>query len=299
MQNVHKGTYMLKHVLWISLWLMSKLPFTILYLISDILFVFVFYVFKYRKKIVYKNLRNAFPEKTEKEIEVIARRFYRYFPDIIVETIKMISITEKEVLKRIELINPEEVYNHFNSGKSVIGVTAHYGNWELGIHRLSLMTPFPKLIIYKPLNNKDFDTIFNKIRNRFGAIMVPMKQILRHIVKLKGQLHISMFVADQTPLYQDSDYFMPFLNQEALVYTGTERIAKLTGNPVVFCEIGRKPQRGYYFCKFTTLVEDPASYKEHEITQIHNHFTENIIKNRPEYWLWSHNRWKRQRREKL
>jgi KDO2-lipid IV(A) lauroyltransferase len=158
------------------------------------------------------------------------------------------------------------------------------------------MTDHPKLIIYKPLNNKDFDDIYNNIRTRFGATMVPMKQILRHIVKLKNQLHISMFVADQTPVYQESDYFMDFLNQEALVYTGTERIAKMTGNPVVFCHIGRKEKRGYYFCKFTTLVEDPSQCVTHEITHIHNRFTEQIIRNEPAYWLWSHNRWKRKRR---
>lgn len=299
MLNVHKNTFMIKHLISFFLWCMSKLPFAVLYLLSDILFLLVFYVFKYRKKVVYKNLRNSFPEKSENEIKDIARQFYRYFPDIIVETIKMMSISEKEILERIELNNPEEIYNHFNNNKSVIVVTSHYGNWELGIHRLSLMTSVPKLIIYKPLNNKDFNTIFNKIRMRFGATMVPMKQILRHMVKLKEQLHISVFVADQTPMYQDSDYFMPFLNQEALVYTGTERIAKLTGNPVVFCEIGRKPKRGYYYCNFTTLVEDPALYKKHEITQIHNQFTEKVIRNAPAYWLWSHNRWKRQRRDKI
>lgn len=287
---------MTKNIIYSILWFLSKFPFWLLYLISDIIYVLIYYVLGYRKKIVYKNLYNSFPEKSPDEIKAIAKKFYRYLPDILVETIKMISISEKEVIKRIELINPDEVYRHFRAGKAVIGVTAHYGNWELGIHRLSLMTDYPRLIIYKPLNNKNFNSIFNNIRTRFGATMVPMKQILRHIVRLKNQPHISMFVADQTPLYQDSDFFMPFLNQEALVYTGTERISKLTENPVVFCEIGRKEKRGHYFCKFTTLIENPSLYPEHEITIIHNQFTEEIIKKEPAYWLWSHNRWKRQRR---
>lgn len=287
---------MTKNIIYSILWFLSKFPFWLLYLISDIIYVLIYYVLGYRKKIVYNNLYNSFPEKSPDEIKAIAKKFYRYLPDILVETIKMISISEKEVIKRIELINPDEVYRHFRAGKAVIGVTAHYGNWELGIHRLSLMTDYPRLIIYKPLNNKNFNSIFNNIRTRFGATMVPMKQILRHIVRLKNQPHISMFVADQTPLYQDSDFFMPFLNQEALVYTGTERISKLTENPVVFCEIGRKEKRGHYFCKFTTLIENPSLYPEHEITIIHNQFTEEIIKKEPAYWLWSHNRWKRQRR---
>lgn len=287
---------MTKNIIYSTLWLLSKLPFWMLYLISDMIYFLIYYVLGYRKKIVYKNLRNSFPEKSTDEIHAIAKKFYRYLPDILVETIKMISITENEVLERIEILNPNEVYRHLKSGKSVIGVTAHYGNWELGIHRLSFLTDYPRLIIYKPLNNKNFDSIFNKIRTRFGATMVPMKQILRHSIRLKNEPHISMFVADQTPLYQDSDFFMPFLNQETLVYTGTERISKLTGNPVVFCEIGRKEKRGHYFCKFTTLIENPSLYPEHEITIIHNQFTEEIIKKEPAYWLWSHNRWKRQRR---
>lgn len=290
---------MTKNILSAVLWFLSKLPFWLLYFISDILFVLIYYIIGYRKKIVYKNLRLSFPEKSEQEINQIAKAFYKYLPDVLMETIKMISITKEELIQRFEPINPEEVYRHFNAGKAIVGVTAHYGNWEMAIHRLSLMCDYPELIIYKPLNNKDFDSLFNKIRTRFGATMVPMKQILRHIIKLKDQPHISMFVADQTPLYQDSDYFMTFLNQETLVYTGTERIAKFTGNPVVFCEIRRKAKRGYYSCKFTTLVEDPKAYPEHEITQIHNQFTEKIIREEPQYWLWSHNRWKRQRRDKI
>lgn len=275
------------------LWLISRLPFWMLYTISDILFLFIYYIIGYRRTVVFKNLRNSFPEKSDKEIKQIAKKFYRYFPDIIVETIKMCSISEKEVLERLEILNMQELEKHFEKNKNIIGVTAHYANWELPIHRMSFMTEYPKLVVYKPLSNKDFNDIFNRVRTRFGATMVPMKQIFRHIVKLRGTPSFSIFVADQTPLNQDSDYYIQFLNQRTLVYTGVERIAKATNNPVVFCHIGRKEKRGYYYCKFTTLVENPAEYTEHEITNIHNKFTEDIINERPEFWLWSHNRWKR------
>jgi len=278
------------------IYILSLLPFWCLYLISDFLYLLIFKIFGYRKRVVYENLRNSFPEKDADEIHAIAKKFYRYFPDLLVESIKMASISAKEVRERIELLNPEEVYRHIDAGRSVIGVTAHYCNWELAIHSLSLMMDTPELIIYKPLNNKVFNTVHNKIRTRFGATMVPMKQILRHIVKLKNQPHISMFVSDQTPTYQDSDYFMEFLNQDTLVFTGTERIARLTKNPVLYCEIRRKAKRGYYFCKFTTLVENPDAYTEHAITHLQNQFTEQIIRDEPAYWLWSHRRWKRKRR---
>ncbi|WDF70462.1 lysophospholipid acyltransferase family protein [Sphingobacterium oryzagri] len=278
------------------LYMVSLLPFWLLYRFSDGLYFLLFYVVGYRKKVVLENLKNAFPKKEESERLKIAKRFYRFLPDLLVEAVKMRTISKKQVMKRIELLNTEEVWQHFEKGKGVIGVTAHYGNWELGIHRLSLMTDFPRLVIYKPLNDPDFNEVYNALRCRFGATMVPMKQILRHIVRLKNQPHISMFVADQTPTYQDSDYFMQFLQQDTLVYTGTERIAKLTKNPIVYCHIGRKAKRGHYFCKFTTLVENPDDYAPHEITEIHNRFTEKMIQEDPGYWLWSHRRWKRKRR---
>jgi len=278
------------------LFLTSLLPFWCLYILSDILFILIYYIFRYRKKVVYENLRNAFPEKSATEIHQIAFKFYRYFPDLIVESIKMASISSKEVLKRFELLNQQEVLQHLEDGKSVILVCAHYGNWELAVHRVSLMIEKPKLIIYKPLNNKIFNTVHNNIRTRFGATMVPMKQILRHIVQLKKQPHVSVFAADQTPTYQDSDYFLNFLNQDTLVYTGAERIARITKNPIVFCQFRRKKKRGYYSCNFVTLVRNPDDFAEHEITKIHNQYTEELITEEPAYWLWSHRRWKRKRR---
>lgn len=281
----------------VSIHLISLLPFWLLYRISDFLFLLLFYVLSYRKKVVFENLRNSFPEKSEEELANIARKFYRYLPDIFVEAIKMKSMSAEQVKKRMVLIDEEEVFRHMRAGKGVIGVTAHYANWELGIHRLSLMTDEPQLIIYKPLNNQVVNEIYNNLRSRFGATMVPMKQVLRHIIRLKDKPHISVFVADQTPMYQDSDFFMDFLNQDTLVYTGTERIARLTKNPIVYCHIGRKEKRGHYYCKFTTLVENPDEYAPHEITILHNKFTEDIIRKEPEYWLWSHKRWKRKRRK--
>lgn len=280
-----------------TLYILSLLPFWCLYLLSDLLFFIIYYLVGYRKKVVLENLRNSFPEKSESEIQKIAYRFYRYFPDLLVESVKLASISAKEVYRRMEMVDTEEVFRHTDKGIPVICVTAHYGNWELAIHRLSMMMgDIPQLIIYKPLNDATFNQVHNKIRSRFGARLIPMKQILRHIVRMKNIPHISVFVSDQTPTYQDSDYFMEFLNQDTLVYTGTERVARLTKFPVVYCELRRKKKRGFYTCKFTTIVEKPDEHAEHEITHIHNRFTERVIREQPEYWLWSHRRWKRKRR---
>lgn|SRR5690606_8745539 len=279
-------------VLSVFIHLFSLLPFRVLYVLSDLGYMLLYHIIGYRKAVVFQNLRNAFPEKSEEERRAIARKFYRFLPDLLVEAVKMRSITASDVEKRMTLRQTEELYRHLRAGKGVIGVTAHYGNWELGIHRLSLMTEYPTLIIYKPLRNKAVDTVYNAIRSRFGAIMVPMKQTLRKIVAFRDRPHISMFVADQTPGRSNSHYFIDFLNQKTPVYTGVEKIAKATGFPVVFCHIDRV-KRGRYCCTFSTLVEDPSALPEHGITDIHNKFTEDIIRRKPELWLWSHRRWKR------
>lgn len=209
-----------------------------------------------------------------------------------VEAIKMRSISANSVKKRIKLVNAEELTRHLERGQGVIGATAHYGNWELGIHRLCLITNDPILIIYKPLSNKGFQEIYNKIRGRFGAIMVPNKQTLRKIASVRHTPHVSMFVADQTPGRKDSYTALDFLGIRTAVYNGIERIAKTTNHPVVFCHIDRV-RRGFYTCEFTTLVADPsAAMAEDEITELYTRFTETIIRNKPELWLWSHKRWK-------
>ncbi|MEC3879873.1 lysophospholipid acyltransferase family protein [Parapedobacter sp. 10938] len=279
-------------VLSVLIYLISLLPFGVLYVLSDLGYVVLYHIIGYRKAVVFKNLKNAFPEKSAEERRNIARKFYKFLPDLLVEAIKMRSISAAGVKKRMAMYQTEELERHFRAGKGVIAVTAHYGNWELGIHRIGLFTAHPALIIYKPLRNKAFDMVYNGIRSRFGAIMVPMKLTLRKIIQYRHQPHISVFVADQTPGRSDSHYFINFLNQKTPVYTGAEKIAKATGFPVVFCHIDRV-KRGRYCCTFTTLVENPSAMPAHGITDIHNKFTEDIIRRKPELWLWSHRRWKR------
>jgi len=271
--------------------MVSLLPFWILYVMSDLLFIVLYHFIGYRKKVVYANLSAAFPNKSTKEKKQIAKKFYIFLADMLFETIKMSSISAKEVKKRIILTNEQEVNRHFVQGTPIIGTTAHYGNWELGIHRLSIMTKNPVLIIYKPLTNKGFEKIFNNIRSRFHAQMVPMRQTIRQILAHRNQPHISMFLSDQTPVRSEADYFIPFLGQPTLVFLGMEKIAKSTGFPVVYCHIDRI-KRGYYACTFTTLFEEPQLTKKHEITEAYHNLLEQYIGEKPELWLWSHRRWK-------
>src|SRR5690554_384676 len=199
------------------IYLVSSLPFPVLYLLSDLFYLILYRLIGYRKKVVRENLQNAFPEKSDAERLEIERKFFRYLPDLILEAIKMRTISAKEMTKRFRMVNREEVQQYLSAGRPIVGISAHYANWEWGLHKLSLMVEQPVLIIYKPLSNKSFDTLFNQMRARFGAVMVPMKQTLRQLVKYRDQPHISMFVADQSPRYEESKYFIQFLNQPTLV----------------------------------------------------------------------------------
>jgi len=274
-----------------SIYLLSLLPFRILYILSDIIYFFLYRIFKYRREVVAENLAHSFPEKTEKERQIIERKFYRFLPDLIVENIKMRTMSASQSKRRLKLLNPEIPLNFLNNDQSLILVSSHYANWEWGIHSLSLMTERPALIIYKPLSNHSFGEIYNKMRSRFGAIMVPMKQTLRKIMEYRNQTHTSVFLADQTPTRKDSNYFISFLNQQTPVFKGIEKIAAKTNFPIIFCHIDRV-KRGYYTAKFIVLVEEPKKCSENEITTIHNQFLEKIICEKPELWLWSHKRWK-------
>ncbi|WP_026898336.1 lysophospholipid acyltransferase family protein [Daejeonella oryzae] len=271
--------------------LISLLPFWLLYVFADILFVILYYLTAYRRKVTQSNLKNAFPEKSESERNLIERKYYRFLADNILESIKMKSMSADDIRKRCKVHNPEEVNKHLDNGKAVLLATGHYANWEWGNLIIALTFPEKLFVIYKPLSNKNFDTFINKMRAKFGAVMVPMRLTLRKIVELKSEKYLFGFASDQTPTRHESQYFTTFLNQPTAVFLGLEKIAKTTNNPVVFTHINRL-KRGYYEYTFTTLVEHPKLTAEHEITNLHTQKLEQIIKQKPELWLWSHRRWK-------
>lgn len=273
------------------LYLLSLLPFWVLYLISDAVFILLFYVTRYRRKVVQQNLLNAFPEKTEIERAQIERQFYSYLADLMLEAIKLITISEKQLKKHFTLNNPELLDTFFNQQKSVLGALGHYGNWEMSAQILGFSTEKKKLFIYKPLENEVFDTFLKKLRSRFGSVPVAMKATLRTLVTLKNEPKLTVFVSDQTPVREETQYFTQFLNQPTAVFLGIEKMAKMTNDPVVFCDI-RVVKRGYYSCTFVPLIIEPKMSSEHEITIMHVQYLEKVIREVPQYWLWSHKRWK-------
>lgn len=283
------------YITWGIIWLISLLPLSVLYFISDGLYILVYKVFKYRRKVVYTNLNYAFPEKSEAEIQSIAEKFYHHFCDLLVETVKLWNLPKKKALKRIRWVNIDLIRKYYDEGKSLLVVCGHYGNWE-ATYQIGLLTKHLPLPVYKPLNNKYFDKQLLKSRTRYFAEPVPMHNILRKLIeyKKKDRLTLSAFVSDQTPLKSEIQYWSTFLNQDTAWYLGVEKIARKFNYPVLYLWMD-KPKRGYYniYCK--TLLDNPAETKAHELTEMHIRALEEDIRKKPELWLWSHRRWKHKR----
>jgi KDO2-lipid IV(A) lauroyltransferase len=281
------------------IWILTLLPLRVLYLISDILYPFVYYLFCYRKKVVKQNLKNAYPGKTENEIKKIEKGYYRHFCDITIEIIKLLHLSSKSLEKRIRYKNPEIIEELFRQKKHVIAVVGHYGNWEW-LNSFALQTNYNIMAIYKPLNNKYFDRFFLKIRQQYGTVLVPMKKTLRALSKYRKQnlLTISCFISDQCPVREELDYWTTFLNQDTPVFLGIEKMAQKMNQAVVFFNM-QKIRRGYYEGEFIKLTDEPRLTKPHEITEKHVRILEELINQKPEYWLWSHRRWKFKRSDMI
>lgn len=274
----------------------SVLPFPVLYLLSNKLFFLFYYVFGYRKKIVLQNIRKSFPDKTEKEHIEICKKFYKHFCDIIVESLKTFTISEKEVLKRVVCNHPEVINKYFDKQGSVIISGGHFNNWELFAVAVDSLIKPKAAGIYKPLSNKYFDTKMLSTRGRYGLIMVPTKEV-KHF--FDAHINIStatIFGADQSPSNPNNAYWMNFLNQDTGVTFGTEKFAKEYNYPVIYGRLN-KVKRGYYSLDFLEVSDAPRETAYGEITEKVTLLLEKDIQAAPEYWLWTHRRWKHKRPE--
>jgi KDO2-lipid IV(A) lauroyltransferase len=275
---------------------LAKFPFWLIYALSDIFYLLVYYVAGYRKKVVSQNLRNSFPKKTESEINEITKRFYRYFCDLTLETIKMRGMKTSDFEERMKVSNADLINSYFDKGRSVLVLTMHFNNWEWGTY-LSEYLKHKSLAVYKPLNNVRFGRFMNQTRSRFNAVLVKKDHVLRQLIRYDKQ-KIPVFVwmaGDQSPVAAN-DYWFRFLNQEAMFYPGPAFISKKFNQPVFFQKL-EKTGRGKYVTTFELLCENPIEKSEIEIIKIYIEKMEEIIREKPEFYLWSHKRWKRKRPE--
>jgi len=274
----------------------SLLPFPILYVISDILAFLMYYVVGYRKKVVMENLRNSFPGKSERERIAIAKKFYHHLCDLALESVKMFTISEEDARKRMVYIDAHIPNKYFAEGRSLICPMAHYASWELVALTVDQAIDHQGCAIYKPLTNEYFDKKMLISREKYGLKMIHMNKVKRQFEKMKTDLTATFFLIDQAPSYHSNPHWMNFLNQETGVLVGTERYAKDYNYPVVYLNV-QKPRRGYYTCRFVDVFGDPRATKEGEITEKVTQLLESYIIEKPEFWLWSHKRWKRKKNE--
>lgn len=272
------------------------MPLPLLYGLANLAYLVVYKVFGYRKEVVFTNLRNAFPDKPATEIDRLAAGFYHYLTGLMVEILWCFSLTEKRIRKRLIVKNPELLNQFYDQGKSVILILGHYASWEMVLSSLNLFVKHRVATIYIPLTNKSFDKAFYRMRTTFGSEMIPKREFAENMKQGSGELRAIIFGADQSPAISKNIYWTTFLNQDTAVALGAEKYARIYDMPVVFTWLQRQ-QRGVYTVEFETVTANPQAEPDGAITEKHVRIMEKQILQRPEYWLWSHKRWKKKRQE--
>ncbi|MBT0609158.1 lysophospholipid acyltransferase family protein [Aequorivita echinoideorum] len=274
------------------LWLISLLPLRILQIKSTLLFYLVYYVIGYRKNVVNENLALVFPNMPKADRKRIAEKFYRHLCDIIFETIKSISISEAEIKSRFHFENLHILEEYYQKDRNILLMCGHYASWEWsGI--LNKMMPYKGFAVYKKLDNRYFDKLVKKIRGRFGATIVSNRKIVPLLFRRskKGEKSLTLILSDQTPKMGAFKHRDTFMGIDVPVFTGTEELAKKLDFSAMYLHV-EKIKRGYYTARFIPLAEKPKDFPDFEITRKFLNEIEKQIHHQPEFYLWSHKRWK-------
>ncbi len=275
---------------------LAWLPLPILYVLADGMYLLLVYVVRYRWQVVRQNLRNSFPEKTETEIRLLQRRFYRNFAQVMVETLKLAVMSAAELKQRVVFRNPEVMERHFANGRTVLGLSSHAGNWEWVLTSGAAWLSVHADGVYKPLRNPFFESFLYQLRTRTGAGLIPMRDTLRDMVQRRGEVRVVSLLSDQAAGPEDRPYWTTFLNQDSGFYTSADRLAGRFKCPVVYVSIRRR-RRGYYNIVLTELYDGdtPLPADSFPITDAFVRQLEQDIHAYPADYLWSHRRWKHKR----
>ncbi len=283
-----------------SLWLISLLPFWMLYAISDLCCFFV--KRKYRTKIVRKNLKSAFPDKTDAEIKKIEDRFYHQLCDNFVEVIKLLSISEKDMKRRMTFTGLNEMNKRFDGGQQFCFLyLSHFGNWEwIASIALHMLTGRHSAQIYHHIYNRPVNRLFCHIRSRFGGLNIEMKETFKRIIQMRrsNEKYLVGFISDQQPKWRSIHHFVPFLNHDTAVFIGAEHIGRKVDAFMMYGRMSR-PRRGYYHLDIIPMEDHPATTEENTLTNRYFALLEADIQEHPEMWLWTHKRWSRTKEEWL
>ena len=272
--------------------LISKLPLGVLYLVSELIFFLVYRVAGYRKKIVFTNIKNSFPEKSDREINLITKDFYRNFSDYLVETVKSFTISAKELKVRVQHINQDVFHEAKNEGKNIIMLSGHIFNWEW-FNALATVVPqqhsYP---VYRKMQSGFWEEQIKKIRSSYGNEAIEAEAVIKHIFRNPNDGNsVYMFVADQTPNHHNVDAGITFLNQKTPAFIGYDKLATRMDLAFVYCEM-KKVKRGFYQVNYYRIYPEGERFTEFEVVKKFHKMLENTISKRPDNYLWSHRKWK-------
>ncbi|MDE6485758.1 MAG: acetyltransferase [Duncaniella sp.] len=289
---------------WIYLpvkWLLHSLaylPLSVLYILADIIYFLLYYIVRYRRKVVFKNISESFPEMTVGEVKKTVKQFYKNFADYFVETIKLHHISDDEIKRRMEFVDVDVIDRLWDEGRSIVCYFSHCGNWEWGTsitlhtrHRPPVDCEFAQ--VYRPLRNKFFDRYFLDLRSRFGSLSFPKSSVLRDLLRLRkdGKVSITGFMSDQKPSHGDVTHVVEFLNHPTAIITGTEQLARRLGMAAVYWDM-EKISRGHYRVTTRLMTDDASATEPYRLTDQYARLLETTIRRNPAIWLWSHKRWK-------
>ncbi len=274
------------------LWLVSRLPFRLLYGLSNMVYQLVYHVFGYRKKVVRQNLQLVFPNKSKKEIITVEKAFYRHMCDMFLEMVKTLGISNEQLQKRFTFTNLEVLHGLENKNKSIMLLFPHYGSWEWVI-ALDAHIKSKGYAIYQKINNKYFDKLIRDIREKFGTTLISTKETKEIVAKNRREGRLSMYgiLSDQSPMVSKAQYWAPFMDIVVPVHVGAEGLCKNLELPAVYLKV-RKLKRGYYEGSFKVLAENPKEFENYQITDAFLREVEKSIWEAPQYYFWTHKRWK-------
>ena len=273
--------------------LLSRLPLSVLYFFSDVLFIVSFYVIRYRRTMVKRNLSNSFPEKTRQELQRIEKEFYSNLCDYAVEMLKLVTMSKEELSRRMVFKNQAVLEKYISENQSILFLASHQFNWEWLLVSASINFPMAIDFVYQPVNSKFFNDLTLYIRTRFGAYPIKRDEVARELIKRKHIVRGLASVADQYPGYgRDKKFITQFLNQETAFFMGTNQLALLTQYPALYYPI-KRIKRGYYEAYPVVIAAPPYARTSETVIEQYVSVVERVIRENPSGWLWSHNRWKK------
>jgi len=269
----------------------SRLPMWALYAFSSFLYLLAFYVVRHRHQVIREQLEKVFPDSSDADRERIHKQFLKNFCDVLVEVWKSVSMSEVEMRARMQIVNLDVARRYLDAGQSLMFVTSHLGNWEWLLHGVTLQLGYPVDAAYKPLHDPWAERLMLKVRSRFGARLVPAKELLADFLKRRGIVRAVAMNADQAPVSTDKRYWTRFLGQDTAFYIGAEQIARATRLPILYVAV-RRIRRGYYEVELKPLWDGREVAPPNAVTERYARSCEIDVLKQPADWLWSYRRWR-------